>query len=206
MLKENVHRLRQSLERAKGRRDEIKSNISRTEGLIKSNQLDSEHHAKAGVTLTAVGLRMQEQIAIHIGDLVSLALSSVFEQPYELILNFDIGRGKPECKIALRDIEGNEISPLLAAGGGVSDVLSLALRLACWSIRNPKTRGIFVLDEPFTRLSSDLIPEAGHMVKSLTKELGIQVIMVTHEAGLIDVADKTFNISKPRQKSKLVTG
>ena len=45
----------------------------------------------------------------------------------------------------------------------------LALRVALWSIRIPKTRSTLLLDEPFRNLNRTAQPRAAKMIKELTK-------------------------------------
>jgi DNA repair exonuclease SbcCD ATPase subunit len=52
------------------------------------------------------------------------------------------------------------------------------------------------LDEPFKNLSKDLQSKAGEILKLLSQKLGIQIIMITHEQELMEIADKTFEIQK----------
>ncbi len=44
---------------------------------------------------------------------------------------------------------------------------------------------------------------AGKMVKTLSKELGLQIIMVTHSMGFSDYADKIFEVKKNNEVSAI---
>jgi DNA repair exonuclease SbcCD ATPase subunit len=79
-------------------------------------------------------------------------------------------------------------------GGGAKDIASIALRMAVWSIC--KTRALMILDEPCKFLSRGLQTKASEMLKMMSTELGIQIIMVSHVEEMITAADKVINVEK----------
>jgi len=134
----------------------------------------------------------QQKLEYHINNLVSAALAAVFEEdPYEFKLEFVQKRGKTEADVwYVRN--GNKTKPIDATGGGAVDVGDLAARIAFWSLTK-RTRPIFFLDEPFRNLDEDRQEKALEMLKMLSTELGLQIIMVSHIKKLIAGADKEFN-------------
>ena len=68
--------------------------------------------------------------------------------------------------------------PLNQVGGGVIDVASLALRLACILLTKPRRRKLLVLDEPLKNVRGrDNRKKVKAMLEALTNELGVQVII-----------------------------
>lgn len=115
-----------------------------------------------------------------IAAVVSKCLALIFDDPYQFQIQFDRKRGKTEAKLQfLRDGHILE-DPLEECGGGVLDVASFALRVACIAASKPPARRILILDEPFKFVSEDLRPRIRNMIEQLTKELDFQIIMVTH--------------------------
>jgi DNA repair exonuclease SbcCD ATPase subunit len=77
-------------------------------------------------------------------------------------------------------------------GGGVIDLLGLSLRFSIWSIMARRTAPIFFLDEPLKWLKGGGMPEKGQeLISQISKQLGVQVIMVSHAPELIAGADHT---------------
>jgi DNA repair exonuclease SbcCD ATPase subunit len=183
------------LEQLKGRRALLSKQLSalQTEQVsLKSNLIAIE---EAQAYIQKVAKETQEQLRYHIEDVVQLAIDSVFPDEYEFKVRFEIKRGKTEARLCfLRN--GIEIDPLTSAGGGVSDVVSFALRLAVWSLS--KTRKVVILDEPFRYLSKDLQSRAGVMLRELSLKLGLQIIMITHEATMMEIGDRRFVVSLVR--------
>lgn len=146
---------------------------------------------EALVFVQEVAQRTQEQLTIHIEDVVNTALDTCFPGEYQFQLRFEIKRNKTEARLVFLK-NGYEIEPMDASGGGVVDVASFALRIAAWSLG--KTRNTICLDEPMKFLSRDLQPRAGEILSEISKKLGIQFIMVSHVADIIQSADRVFEI------------
>jgi DNA repair exonuclease SbcCD ATPase subunit len=96
---------------------------------------------------------------------------------------------------------GNEYKPLDSCGYGAADVASFALRIAYWSLGN--TRPVLIWDEPFRQLDKKKQEMAAEMVAKLSKQLGIQIIIITHSDELAECADKVFKVSMENNISKV---
>ncbi len=188
-------RLAQKAERLMGKRDTLKEQILNKRKSLSTLRLEQETFEKAQVVLQEVGQLTQEELTYQIGELVSLGLQSVFEDPYELVLNFMVKRNKTEAELMfLRD--GEEVSPMESGGGGPVDVAAFGLRTALWCLQRPQTRNTIALDEPFRFLQLNYRGKAGQMLSELSKKLGLQFIVVTHDPNLVEAADKVFEVSK----------
>ncbi len=122
----------------------------------------------------------------QIASVVTRCLKTVFgeEGGYEFRINFKKARGKTEAELVfVRD--GMEIEPVDASGGGVVDLASFSLRLACLMLAVPKKRRLIVLDEPFKHLSKQYRPVVRELLMTLAKEFNIQMLIVTHSQELI---------------------
>lgn len=113
--------------------------------------------------------------------LVNHCLTAVFGAgAYKLKTTVTPARGKTEISLEFEDSAGNVVSPLDAAGGGVVDVASFALRVASLVIAKPPARRLLVLDEPFKFLSRGHRVAAGELLTTLAEDLSFQIILVTH--------------------------
>jgi DNA repair exonuclease SbcCD ATPase subunit len=156
---------------------------------------------QALVFVQDVAQKTQEQLVLHIQDVVNTALDTCFPDEYEFNLVFEIKRNKTEARLVFMK-NGFEIDPMEASGGGVVDVASFALRIAAWSLG--KTNNVICLDEPMKFLSRDLQPRAGEILQEISKKLGIQFIMVSHVADIIQSADRVFEISLNKEGKSIV--
>jgi len=134
---------------------------------------------EAQTIVQTIAAEVQEQAHSKIAAVVSKCLESIFEQPYEFRITFERKRGKTDARLSF--VRNNlEVDPLSASGGGVVDVAAFALRLACLVLSLPKKRRTLILDEPFKFLSKNYRNNTKRMLKTLSEEMGVQFIMVTH--------------------------
>jgi DNA repair exonuclease SbcCD ATPase subunit len=199
----NLQDLRNQLERARGRKAQIDSSITTTQEELRKIQVSLRRHESAREIIRKVGLETQQQLQFHISDITSLALESVFNDPYQLVVEFVQRRNKTECDLYFAR-QGENMDPLSASGGGAVDVAAFALRIASWSMMSPRTRPVIILDEPLRFLSADNQEKASVMIKELSQRLGLQFIIVTHEPILAAYADKVFEVKIKKGKSKVI--
>jgi len=186
--------LRNKLEQQKGKKLQIEDDIVSLQRTVRIKTRHVHDLEKAREIIRAVGLETQKQLQYHISDIASLALDSIFDKPYKLVLDFVERRNKTECDI-LFERDGHYMKPLQSSGVGAVDVASFALRIASWSMARPRTDNVIMLDEPFKHLSKDLHNRASEMIKEISNKLGIQFIINTHEPILAEYSDRVFQTS-----------
>lgn len=173
------------IDNKKKRLDELSSKLEMTENVQ--------------VFLQKIAKDTQEKLSLQIEDIINSALDAVFPNEYTFRLEFTTSRNKTEAQLLFYDQRtGKEVDPMNASGGGVVDLTAFALRIACYVLEN-NTDNVIILDEPFRFISRDLQERAGKILKTLSKKLHIQIIMVTHIKELIDCADRIFEVKKNEQ-------
>lgn len=188
--------IQQKLEQKKGARNQILRDLKISQEGIKSIEKEISYSEKSASIIAVVAKATQNELSYRIAEPVSLALQAVYgENAYQMSADFSItGKGTTEC--ALRYKRGdNIINPLDAAGGGTIDIASFALRIGSWSLTQPRSRNTIILDEPFKFVSRDKMELAGAMLKETSKQLGLQIIFISHIAELIEAADKVLEVS-----------
>lgn len=149
-----------------------------------------------------VALATQNKLRLAIEPIVASAMEIVFkDEAYGFKVEFDTKAGKSACTLKFTK-NGYYYTPMASSGFGVVDVAAFALRLAIWNISNPKSRGVFILDEPFKHVSEDLQENVFTMVKTLSEKLGIQLIIVSHnkEADVFENSDRVFKCSLDKNR------
>lgn len=183
-------------ERAKGAKAQLQKDLKETEMRKKAKSSYLELLEQAQVFLQKVAQATQEKLKFQVEDVVNLALDTCFPNEYEFKIDFEILRGKTEAKLVFLSKKTNkEIDPMTASGGGVVDLTSFALRIACYALEK-NIDNVIILDEPFRFLSRDLQERAGSIIKILSERLDLQIILVTHIPELINYCDKVFQVSK----------
>jgi DNA repair exonuclease SbcCD ATPase subunit len=201
-----LQELRYKLEQKKGERSQIERTITSLQEQISEGKKSLRAHEKARTVLQEVGLKTQQQLSYNVSAIASLALETVFDTPYKLELEFVERRNKTECDIYfVRD--DVKLDPF-SGGGGVIDVAAFALRVALWTMQQPKTRPTMILDEPFKHLKGEVANRKMlEMVSKISKKLGIQIIMVSDERvnreTTVEFANKLFETSIIKGKTKI---
>lgn len=195
--------LRSILDKQRGSKSILDSQLSEQSAKRDSLKRDLPNIEEAQALLQKVAQDTQSQLQYHLEDIVNTGLETCFPETYNSHIDFILKRGKTECDIYLTDYQGNRVDPLQDNGGGLADIVAFSLRLACWTIGS--SDNVLVFDEPFKFLSADLKPLAGELLQTLSKKMNLQILCVSHDESLIDIADKTFKIVKGNdEKSSLV--
>lgn len=127
-------------------------------------------------------------------NLVTRALRAVFhDRDYKFLLKQEIKRGAASVSFLVVD-NGLELDLVDELGGGISDVVSLVLRIALLTLHQPKLRQLLILDEPLKHLWSGYQPNAADFLRSVCKELDITMLVVTHQKELSIGADQVFQV------------
>ena len=145
--------------------------------------------------ISTVGVLAQNEVKTVIEELVTQALQSVFGNKYSFVIENKILRNKPETSFYV-EIDGKRFSLKEELGGGVVDVTSFAVRIVLWAITSPRSANTIILDEPGKFISKDKLQSFGEMIKSLSKMLGIQFVIITHENELAEISDKAYNVTQ----------
>ena len=191
MMSLSIKELRNWIEQQKGKRQQVESSIAENRVVLVKEKRRLHQHEQARELIREAGLRTQRELQYHISDITSLALDAVFDDPYQLTVEFVQRRNKTECDLYfVRD--GEKINPLEASGGGAVDVAAFALRIASWSMQRPKSNNVIILDEPLKYLSENYQERGSAMIKEISQRLGVQFIIVTHSDVLASSADKVF--------------
>jgi len=186
-----LNQLRQEVEQERGKFNRLIQERRELNAELKNLKLQQEDIEQAKEILRLIAQQTQQQLEFFISDIVSLALETVFDNPYKFKTEFVLRRGKTECDLWFEK-NGYLIRPTDATGGGPIDVASFGLRLSLWSLN--KNRPVLVLDEPFKHLSGDLHQKSLAMLKQLAYKLNIQIIMISHSRELTEGADKVFKV------------
>ena len=150
------------------------------------------------------------QLKARIEETVTAALQAVFERDdiaFEIEMRTINNQPAASWSVisyygAGEDIATVSGSPEDARGGGVSDVVSLALRLALLELARPKPQGPVLLDEVGKHVSRNYVPNVAAFLKQYAQKTGRQIILITHDPNLAEVADVSYQVSQENGVSK----
>ena len=172
-----------------GLKDDLASH--QKELLVNQNELKRFVEAKA--LIQKVSNDMNDLISFGLVDITQAMLDSVFPSEYKVKIDFTMKNNRTHVDIYL-DMDGEKIYPLDQDGGGVANIMELGLRLA--SLELGHTRRTIVLDQPLKDLSREFMPIGASILKKISKDLNLQLIMINHAPELMEIADKMYSFSK----------
>lgn len=183
--------------------EEVKKRNIKYEGLkedlashkleLKTNQNELKHFVEAKALIQKVSDDMNNIISFGLVDITQAMLDSVFPSEYKAKIDFTMKNNRTHVDIYL-DLNGEKIYPLDQDGGGVANIMELGLRLASLQLGN--TRRTIILDQPLKDLDHDLMPIGASILKKISKDLNLQLIMINHAPELMEIADKMYSFSK----------
>lgn len=191
----SINNRRAAFNRLLGQQRHIEKELKEYEVNLKKIKENIEIIREALTITKAVGIATQSSLQKSISELSTLAINTVFEEGYELSVEFVEKRGKTECELYLTQNK-NRVDPMTACGGGLIEVVAFALRLTAKSMQVPQKRNILIMDEPFSKVSAQYISKVGDLVRKLCFDLGMQVIIVTHSLPLAEAADNVITVRK----------
>lgn len=163
---------------------------------------------KVRILIQKVSEFAREQSRRQIEELVTNCLQYIFDTDLEFKIEIDEVRGRPEAEFfVISNVNGDVIKtrPQEARGGGIVDVISLAIRFAVLQCSNIEVSGPIILDEPAKHVSEEYIIRVGDFLKQLSELFDRQIIMVTHNKHLSEIADKWFRIEMKNGVSRVDT-
>lgn len=154
--------------------------------------------------LSADHARMQAKQQLE--TLVTNALKYVFGPAFRFEIELSLHGGNPTAEFyVVTEWEGQTVKnkPQEARGGGIVDLVSLALRIALLETIKPRLSGPIILDEPGKHVSEDYIVPMVEFIKSISETFGRQIIFVTHNTHLSESGDSAYHVRLSGGKSEV---
>lgn len=199
---ETITEYRKLIEQLKGQKIALKTLKAKTkEELMIAEEvyLDTE---EAQFVIHTVAKQTHDKFKVNLSAPVTLALANIFEDPYALDVSFAIKNNASACAIKFKRGE-SLLSPLDSSGYGAANIASFALRVALWGMAIPKSAPVLILDESFKELSANYHDMAGLMLKEISKDMGLQLILSTHSDTLREGVDRIYNVTIKNRVSKV---
>ncbi len=220
ILESELATLKNRYQQAQGQRDLLINQRREKQNELAAARADIELWRDVQILLSKASEFARQQLKTRIEQTVTAALAAIFNDStmkFEIEMK-DIG-GKPAAdwrvvscykipaKAGDEDVKISAYtvvaSPEDAKGGGVTDVVSLALRLALLELSRPRPEGPVLFDEPGKMISKEYLPNVAEFLKQYAKKTGRQIIMVTHHDVLADVADVGYQVTQENGVSEV---
>lgn len=196
-------RLEYASQRAK--KETIEAYLAQTVEAIDTLEKENEILAKVLKLYQMTSEFAREQSKAHIEQLVTSCLRIVFANDISFLIEMtESGRNTNANFLIADTIDGQSstFQPQEARGGGVVDVVSLALRISFLLRYQPPVEGILILDEPAKHVSEEYIHNVAELLLQVAEEFSLQVILVTHNRHLAYMGEVVYEVANENGRSK----
>lgn len=195
------------LERRKATRDLYQEQLQENEEKWKMLNDHRELLDKVRLLFQHSADHARTQAKQQLETLVTNALQYVFGPMFRFEIELSDHGGNPTAEFyVVSEWEGQTIKnkPQDSRGGGIVDIVSLALRIALIETIRPRLQGPIILDEPGKHVSEDFILPMIQFLKSVAETFGRQIILVTHNTHLAESADTAYFVRLASGKSEVL--
>jgi DNA repair ATPase RecN len=148
----------------------------------------------------------RRQAKAQLETLVTNALQYVFGSSFRFEIELSPADKNPTAEFYVVTEWNGEVirtKPQDARGGGIVDMISLALRIALLETVRPRLEGPILLDEPGKHVSEDYILPMTQFLQSVYETFDRQILFVTHNTHMTESADQAFFVRLKDGKSEV---
>lgn len=192
---------RSQYEQGRGQLALLRSQRDQKDEALTQVKANTELWRNVSALLTKVSDYARRQLVERIEETVTAALQTVLEDDgYQFRVEIRELAGKPsaEWRIVSPYADGVELCTGVedAHGGGLSDIVSLALRLALLELSRPRPEGPIILDEVGKHVSACYRENLAFFLKTYAERTKRQIILVTHAEELAACGDVTYRVTQ----------
>lgn len=192
----------------KGRRETLASIIEDKQRKLAEVENSIDVFQKVNTIYRTAAEYARSQSKQIMESLVTNALTIVFTGDLQFQVELDSRGDKAEAFFFVSSTYGGERvvrnEPQEARGGGIVDIISLALRIALMETSRPRLGGPLVLDEPAKHVSEEYSRNVAQFLNMVVESFGRQVIMVTHNQHLVDAGNTAYEVTLDDGTSRVV--
>lgn len=196
-LENSINELKSYLSKESGKREKIIEEINDSSKKIAEINTNIDLLEKVNILLQRTSEFAREQAKTQIEILVTNCLQYIFESNIEFKIEIEELYGKPNAEFYVITNDNGHIiktKPELSRGGGVVDIISLALRISFLQVHKPLVEGPLILDEPAKHVSEDFIFNVADFLKKTSEMFNRQIIMVTHNNHLSSIGTNAYRV------------
>lgn len=191
---------------AEAKKETVETYLRETKEEIRALEKENERLAKVAQLFQLTAAFSREQSKTHIEALVTSCLRIVFSTDLSFSIEMSEANRRTHAQFLIQDeIENVKTTfpPQEARGGGLVDVVSLALRISLLLRYQPPVRGILLLDEPAKHLSEEYIHNVAELLLQVAEEFDLQIILVTHNRHLAYMGQTVYEVTKDRGSTEV---
>lgn len=191
------------------RRKTLINEFAQYESIVQQKEEQIDNLEKALIIVADAAKKARVMAKDYIEESVTNALRFITQSnDYEFVMQENDRGGIPTYDIFIKTmVDGNESlqNPEDSNGGGFVDIISVAIKNVFLQMcSDPRiTHKVMYMDEPGKMISDQMSVKFAEFIKLLSDKYGLQVIMITHNKNIANIADKSFIVEKDSNGSKV---
>jgi DNA repair exonuclease SbcCD ATPase subunit len=198
MLKEGAAQYRDDINLRKGKRDGLIAQKEQKDLRVLELNAEAEKLRQVARLFALVGDYARRESKETMERLVTSALATVFQNDLVFQIEMEEHGERAEADFYVSSSYGGQDvvknDPREARGGGIVDVIALALRVALLETARPKLNGPLILDEPGKHVSEEYSRQVAEFLNAISQSFDRQVILVTHNQHLMDAGAVSYHV------------
>lgn len=193
--KDKVKQLTQALQREKDKREGLIERKTVLGDDIVALDIKEKSTILKKELLEEASERARDDGMKVLADTATNAVQAILGEDTSVDMVSSIKRGVPQVDVVVkRDKRGNQvgIDPTQGEGGGVADIVGLAMFFSLGLLVGQDNEAPLFLDEPTKFLSKGYSTEAATFINDMVEYTGKQTFMVTHDETIASSGDKMF--------------
>lgn len=135
---------------------------------------------------------LQSGVVQRFEDLLTRGIRTIFNKDYIVSIEFATSGNTLNADFFITLPDGKKVNLAKGEGGGMRDMVAVLQRVLYIILEPSHPARILFMDEDLKMLDSERAPAAFEFIRSLTAELDIQVVWITHQQSVRDsIADDT---------------
>lgn len=199
VLFERINALDKHLKEERAKENLLKKQREDKKNLKLKKESDNENLLLEKALLNDTSKEARNQGKEILADMATLAVQSVFGENMYVDINISEKDGIPQADVVVfkkYDYGIIEVDPSGNDGGGLADIVSLALLMGVRQINGSKNYAPNIFDEPSKYISEGYYSEKfAEFLPSMVNYSKRQTIVATHDLPLIDTGDVVYKIS-----------
>ena len=185
-LENKLKLLKKDYESKKAANDFRKSEAAKIRAQSDSVAAKLDVSKKASDFLVTIANQRRDGARAKIEKAATDAVQAIYGPDYAVKLEMSqkANRSNLEIRVCKRTPDGIVERDMDGVGGGVSDTVSIPLRLMVLSASD--TDRVAILDEAWKHLDQNRIGRVGQLLENICEGMGMQIIFVTHHHSLCD--------------------
>lgn len=186
-----------------GELKKVRNNLATAQ--IKFDELTEKEDTvmKASLFLQSLSDQTRLQVIDRISGIVTDALQTVKDKNLVFTMQLVTKANQPTLEMSIVDkLSGQAYDILTSFGGGICDIVSLALRVALLVKWQPALSRVLILDEACKHVAHKDQELLATFVRKLSEALNVQFIWISHAPVLQQAAHKIFEVTKHDGLSK----